>query len=531
MRLQPSNATQYLTLSASHVNPDHMRETPAQIVTSRIQYFISPRQGRDRTLLHTTTTLPRPPKGPTQPTRPARMLPICYCTWDYFSQERNQGSTPDDAEMRRMLETFFEFDGASSYKFANHSAAREQTTVPSQKDDDSEPEIVEVRSTPFKRRSEAISSPAPSNKRAKHGEEEADPQIAQKIAKAGKDFEAACRSCKADARKALKAQYELQISKLKNDAKHKARNLKAKAASTLTETKSKAEKDKKLAKEKHEEQTEDIRSRRDVKIAAMRKSHDAVLKTLQEKYDKEKEKTKTLSRELDDAHSKCKEIEKSKNKEVKEANDDLEAGERKLREEKKQMQRAFREETDLLKPEHSKVVKEKEKSINELAQKVIKLERDFESSQHNLDGTRAQHQALKTKHKDLGLELQESHQNTKKAEKDFRESAKYAKGVDQRTDGKLARAHEKLERAEANLRDQQDRVITLQRENYQLKDTLTTTARLGREKRHEVERLKAELESIKEEHEVNQAMKELFDEINRDTSAQAAPSGDLTSFD
>ena len=68
-----------------------------------------------------------------------------------------------------------------------------------------------------------------------------------------------------------------------------------------------------------------------------------------------------------------------------------------------------------------------------------------------------------------------------------------------RADTEVVRLKAKLELERENTRQHAERVVVMQRENYQLKDSVTTLAKFGREKRDEVERLQAELRATKAE--------------------------------
>lgn len=265
-------------------------------------------------------------------------------------------------------------------------------------------------------------------------DEGTDPAIEQKAAKASKEFESACRRCKSDANKALKAKYDLQISKLKSEHKQELRELKADKAKILFDTKTKANKNKAKLKGTYEGHIKDIKCHRDEKIKSLVYKHKKAIEEWQEKADVYKKKISNLTTQQDDAEAKHKECERSAAETIKAAKNDLKAGERKLQEERK---------------------------------------------------------------------------HTEQVEKDLNDTKKYIAGVDGRADVRHVRAQEKLELQETNLREHANRVITLQRENYTLKDTNHQLARLGREKRDEIDRLKAELQSTKAELGVVRDMEEI----------------------
>jgi hypothetical protein len=406
-------------------------------------------------------------------------------------------------------------------------------------DDDSEPEIIIVSSSIIpKRQLSVTSTPGPRSKRAKttralsdepqlsnseseedSGEDESecdddkkaaiDPEHKEKMAKASKEFESACKKCKSDANKALKAKYDLQISKLKSEHKQELREIKADWAKTLAETKTKASNEKAKLKKKYESHFEDLKGHRDEKLEAWKEKHREATEEWQEKFDEDRKKIKKLTSQRDAAEAKRKEIEKSAADDVKASRDDLKAGERKLREEKKQMMREKQDEIDLLKPQHSAIVKGQEKAIKEFTQKVLKLEHDIQSRDHALQRVQASHDTLLQRFQQLKIEHAEAQKHTKQVEKDLQEAKRYAEGVNGRADVKLVRAQEKLELQEHNTKEHANRVINLQRENYLLKDNLTTAARLAREKRDEINRLTAELQSTKAELGVVKDMEEM----------------------
>ena len=360
-----------------------------------------------------------------------------------------------------------------------------------------------------------------------------DPQIAKKITSASKSFESACRSCKINAKKVLKDKYELQISKLKSEHKQELRSIKANGANTLAETKSKATKEKREQKDKYEGHIKELKAHRDKKMAEMKEKHTDEIESWEEKHDENKGKITALRGQRDAAEAKRKEAEKSAADEVKAANNDLKAGEKALREQKRQYMREKQEEIDILKPEHSKIVKDNAKVIKEMTNKIMKLEQDVESAEYSLRRVTTDYQALQQQHQNLKVELKENQKRNKQVEKDLNDAKKFATGVEGRTDTKLARLQEKLELQESNTREHTNSVITLTRENFRLRDTLSNVAKLGREKREEVERLKAELESTKAELGVIKGMEEGADELDQqNSSAQiAAPSAGLISFD
>lgn len=266
-------------------------------------------------------------------------------------------------------------------------------------------------------------------------------------------------------------------------------------------------------KKKYEGHMEELKDHRDEKIEAWKEKHKEATEEWQEKFDEEKKKVKKVTAQRDAAEAKRKDIERSAADDIKTAKDDLKAGERKLKEEKKQMMREKQEAIDILKPQHSTIVKEKDKIIKDMTDKVIALERDVQSGERAQHRVQTNHDTLLQRYQQLKIEHAENQKHTKQVEKDLQEAKKYAAGVDGRADVRLARAHEKLEIQETNVREHANRVITFQRENHNLRDTLANVARLGREKRDEVERLKAELQSTKAELGVVKDMEDMSGEF------------------
>lgn len=207
-------------------------------------------------------------------------------------------------------------------------------------------------------------------------EEAVDPESKQKAAQASKDFDSACRSCRINANKALKTKYELQISKLKSEHKQELRKIKAEKMEALTETKNKASTEKATTKAKYEKQIKELKGHRDEKIEAWKDKHKEAVGEWQKRFDEDRKKIKKLTTQRDEAEAKSKENEKSAADKVKAAEDDLKAGERKLKEERKQMLREMQQQIDILKPEHSKSLKDKDRLLKEMTQKALSLEKD-----------------------------------------------------------------------------------------------------------------------------------------------------------
>jgi hypothetical protein len=355
-------------------------------------------------------------------------------------------------------------------------------------------------------------------------EEEA--SFRREIAKADKEFDSTCRSCKTNANKALRSKYDLRISKIKSDHKYELKKQKDTAAKTLTETKNKSDKEKKDTKLKHEDDIKNIKTRHDTKIATMRSSHEAALERLQERYNKEKAKAAGLARELEEANTKRKDVEKSSNQKVKEATADLIAGGKQLEEQKKQILREKKEEISHLKPEHSKVVKEKDVEIKEMTQKVSQLEKELKTNERHLFDVREEAAAEKQRHSNCKAELAQAKRHIAEVEKDVKKCKAYAEKTEHRTETDKVRAKEKIELAIANRNQQNERLILSQRENYQLKDQVRKLALRGREIRDELETLKVELKSTKAELGVARDMEGMENSLDQEAAAQMASMSD-----
>lgn len=416
-----------------------------------------------------------------------------------------------------------------------------QTTTAVERDSDSDLEIIETRSSPvLKRKPSATPTKGPATKRAKHNdvtnsehegesaratkatgaqtiesgaseegsdsdyeEEEEDPEAAQKLAAANREIQKVCTKCKSDANRALKYKHEREISKLKRVHHNERSAYKANAAQVLKDVKDDARVARKEMKAVHREEIQNLETAHNKKLskklAEVKAKHDAAIEAWQEKRQDDVEKIKKLANERDVAIVKRKEIEKSTATRVRDARNDLEAGKRKLREERKQMLRESREEIAQLKPEHSNVVKNNETIIKEMTQHIMNLENELGATQRDLTAFQTDSAANRQRYNNCKIQLAHSQKETSTAKDGLHAFEKYASGVEKRAQTEVARAKEKHEVTIANLREQSERVITLQRENYKLKDSVQVLSQLGREKREEARRLKAELEATKAE--------------------------------
>ena len=437
---------------------------------------------------------------------------------------------PDRRFQKVPKNTIFEQDS----KTKRH--ATQMASCP-QEEDDNEPEVVVVSSSIIRKRKSSITpTPGTFSKRVrtivalsdepKLPDSEPEEEICedkgkydngkavdvvnkQRIAQASKDFDSACRSCRINANKALKTKYELQISKLKSEHRNELRDIKAEKSEILSKTKIKASDEKAQTKTKYEKHIKDLKSHLDRKVADLVDKHKEATERWQDKDNEYKKKIKAVTGQRDEAEAKRKEIERSAADDIRDAKNDFKAGERKLREEKKQMLHEKQQAIDILKPQHSIAVKEKERVIKDLTQNVVQREKEVKSRDYALHRLQTNHDTLQQQHKSLKTEYVANQTHTKQLEKDLNETKKYFAGVEGRADARLVRVQEKLELQETDTREHANRVISLQRENYILKDTVNKLARLGREKKEEVERLKAELQSTKAELGVVKDMEEM----------------------
>jgi hypothetical protein len=350
-------------------------------------------------------------------------------------------------------------------------------------------------------------------------------KTARKLIRVNRDFDQACKRCKADANKALKTKHEHETSKLKKEHREELSDVKATAAKTLRDTKAIAANEKSVAKTKSDDTLEVMKKQYLKKIAAMQQKHDTALGTLQVRYSEEQQKNKDLTHQRDEAREKGKKAAEKAAAEVKDARMDLEAGERSLAEQKRQIMREKREEISQLKPEHSKVVKEKDVKIKEMTQKVAQLEKDIKGNERHLYDVQKEAAAEKSRHLNCKTQLTQAKVDIAVADKNLKEAKRFAEKTEHRADTDKVRAKEKIELAVTTRNEQSQRLILQQRENYELKDTVRRLAKLGGEKRDEVERLKAELKSTKAELGVAKDMEGMDDALDQETSAtMASPS-------
>lgn len=334
-------------------------------------------------------------------------------------------------------------------------------------------------------------------------EESEDPRAAEKLAIAKRHFAKACKNCRADANRALKYTYDSQISRLKREHRDERHDIKERGDQKLRDSKKLANGVLRDIKSKHEKLIETLKSTQAKKLkelkARLETKHEAEIETWQEKHDDDKEKIKKLTNERDAAIADGKEIEKNARAQVRDAVNDLQAGKLKLKEEKKQMIREKQEEIDQLKPAHSKLVKEKASTIKDMTEQIVDLEEHLKQSDEALREFQTENFANKQRHEYCKDELAQTQRQVSEANEGLHKFTKYASSVEKRASSEVARFKDRLELSQANLREQSERVITQQRENYRLKDSVQELALLGREKRDEVEKLKAELKATRAE--------------------------------
>lgn len=206
-----------------------------------------------------------------------------------------------------------------------------------------------------------------------------------------------------------------------------------------------------------------------------------------------------LTKERDDAQAKRIKTEKDTSAKLRVMTEDTKAAELRLKEERKQMIREDQEEINQLKPEHSTVVKNKEKLALELADKVAILENRLERAEIDLKEAQISAGANKRRYEDGGRLVEKYKAQVQDAEDKVREFDDYLTKFKGRSASEQARLQEKLDMAAAHLQEQKNRVVTLQRENYAAHDALRLRSQLCAESNAEVKRLKALFRAAQEE--------------------------------
>jgi hypothetical protein len=340
-------------------------------------------------------------------------------------------------------------------------------------------------------------------------EEDEDPQVAKKkIAQAEKAISKLCRSCKINANKEWKTKHDTTVSKLNHDHKAAVRILKEDNIAAVKKVKATADKEKKAAKIKAEDEADDAKDASDEKFNTMKAKLEGEVKTLKKNFAAEKVKVAGLKVELEHAEEKRKKIEKDTADKVKSAEADLKAGELRLKEKWKQLKREVQAEIDQWKPVHSKALKDNQRVVKELTQKVVDSEKLFEHSEADLRRARKQYGAEKNNHEDTLKKLGVADARVSKLEDTVLKSNDYCRAVEVRALAQVVRVEEDLVTVRANLQQQSNRIVNKQRENYQLGDAMRTHAKLAEARKAEIEALKKQLQAAQAELGVAKALEE-----------------------
>lgn len=353
-------------------------------------------------------------------------------------------------------------------------------------------------------------------------DEEQNLQVVRDLAKANKDFGKACRTCKINANKVLKARHDAEVSQLKKQKRDEVRQAKAEADRVLKAAKLKAERTRSALQQKYELQSQELKDQRDTKIAKLKESHKEAIEDSDEKYEDMKGKLETkirkLTKERDDAETKRKDIEKTTSKELRDMTSDQKAAELKLKEERKQIVRDCLEQVNELKPEHSSALKAKQKNIDEMAQKVIRLEAELRQAGTDLREVSADGHADKIRYETSKAEAEKWREQVEVVEDNLREFEAYVTHVEGRCKSNIARAQGDCDQqvgiARANLQEANNRLTEQQRRNRNLNETLIVQTQLGREKDARIQALESELARTRAEIGIVGDMEDLPDPQN-----------------
>jgi hypothetical protein len=352
-------------------------------------------------------------------------------------------------------------------------------------------------------------------------EEESGPEAVAQTAKEHADAVRAlskvCPKCKINANKELKAKHQAEISQLKRDYKAEIRALKddskADATAAAKKAKATAEKEKKAAKAKADEELEDVKETCGQKFADYKARGGGIVKELKNILAAERAKIAELKLQVERVEAQRKNIEKDAAEKVKNAVADCKAEELRVNEEKKQYKRELAEQMYQLKPEHSKVVKEKDKLLKEAKESYKKLELEFEASEEDLRIVREERSKEKNHHEHTLKKLEEKRTRVDELVGQLWEFERYNKAIKERALADVARVEEHLAIAKDNHQQQSNRVVEKQRHNYQLQDALQTYARLSDARKEEIEVLKKELRATQAELGIAKDMDDLDDDM------------------
>jgi hypothetical protein len=335
------------------------------------------------------------------------------------------------------------------------------------------------------------------------GSEHEDPQVAKKkILQAEKNLSKVCRTCKIKANKEWKDKYDTMVSKMNSEHRTAIRTLKADGAAALKKAKATTDKDKKAAKAKADKAVEDIKDALEDKFDTMKGKLDGEIKTLKKNLTAEKGKVAELKSGLENAETLRKKIEKDAAEQVNKAETDYKANNTELKERWKQIKRESQAEIDQWKPAYSKTVKDNQRIIKELTQKVLEREQELERSEDDLRRVRTQRATEKNHHADALEKLDEARARVKALQGEKVELGRHNKAIKERALSDVARAEEETATARVNLQQQSNKVVDKQRELYLIRDAMRTHASLAEGRKAEIEALKRQLRDARAELEV-----------------------------
>jgi len=340
--------------------------------------------------------------------------------------------------------------------------------------------------------------------------EHEDPQVLKKrIIQADKNISTACRNCKINANREWKDKYNAMVSKLNNEHKVVVRTLKADAIAATKKAKATADKEKKAAKAKADKEVADVKETLEDKYDCMKAKLEGEIKTLKKNLAAEKGDVASFKEKLDQAAELRKQIEKKAADTVKRAEADLKAGELKQKEKWKHLKREASEEANRYKPEHAKLLKEKERNIKELTQKILDQEKVTECSEDDLRRAREERTAEKSRHNDTRKHLAEARASDEERQRQILQYQSHCKRVEERAQTHVARVEEQLATVNANLKQQSNRIVDKQRENYLIQDALRVKADLAEARKGEIEGLKKQLRDAQAELRVAVGIEEM----------------------
>ena len=341
-----------------------------------------------------------------------------------------------------------------------------------------------------------------------------DPQVVKKkLAQADKDLSASCRTCKFNANKAWKIKHETEITQLKRE--HRAANkllkdtLKADGIAALKKAKATAEKEKKAAKAKADELFETVKDTCDEKLETFKTKVDAEFKRLKNALAAKEGKIVDLTSQVERVEAQRKKIEKDAADKVKTAEADLKAGTLRLREREKQMKRESQAEIDQWKPEHSKTLKDNQRTIKELTHNVLRKEQELERSEEDLRDARTLLGLEKGRHADTRKKLAEAQVSENQRVNQMLQYERHNKAIKERAASDVARVEEELATYKVNLQQQSIRVVEKQRNNYNLQDALRIKVDLADAGKREIEVLKRQLQAAQAELEVAMGIEDM----------------------